>query len=101
MEKAKYANIALLLAIISLIGPLLCVLAFMEIIPREGAFGVFIVSGMALLTIIIGALGWNETEQKWKPILAFIIAIGGMIITYALGYPIIMDIIYDLIPPPP
>ncbi|MBY9007577.1 MAG: hypothetical protein KGD63_12565 [Candidatus Lokiarchaeota archaeon] len=100
MEKSKFAIVSLIIALISLFGPILSILAFLEIIPIEGVFGTYAVSGMALLAIIIGGLGWKETEKKWIPISTFIIAIVGMIITYAIGMPIIIDMIYDMFPPP-
>ena len=98
MEKSKYANISLILALISLIGPLISILTFLEIIPKVSIFGIYAVSGMTLLCIILGILGWKETEQKWKLISAFVISILGLIITYAIGTPIVVEVIYDMFP---
>ena len=45
MEKSKYANIALILALLSLVSPILSILTSLEMLPKIVILGTFAVSG--------------------------------------------------------
>ncbi|MHA1508837.1 MAG: hypothetical protein ACTSO6_09060 [Promethearchaeota archaeon] len=66
MEKNKYADLALILALLSLVSPILAILTSQGIIPRILIFGSLAVSGTGLMGLILGIIGYNETDHKWK-----------------------------------
>jgi hypothetical protein len=72
MEKKKYADIALILALISLVSPILAILTSQGIIPKVAIFGTYAVTGTGSMGLILGIIGYSETEQKWKPIVAIV-----------------------------
>ena len=96
MEKKKYADIALILALLSLVSPILAILTSQGIIPKIAIFGTYAVSGTGLMGLILGIIGYNETEQKWKPITAIIIYIAGTIFYFIFGYAVMYDIMYSM-----
>jgi len=102
MEKKKYADLALILALISLVSPILAILTSQGIIPGVAIFGSLAVSGTGLLGLILGILGYNETDQKWKSITAIVIYVVGTILYLILGFSVIYDVIWgmfsDLLP---
>ncbi|MFX1357153.1 MAG: hypothetical protein ACFFA8_07685 [Promethearchaeota archaeon] len=104
MQKSKYADVALILALISLVSPILAILTNLKILPSYAIFGTYLVSGTGLLGLIMGIIGYNETEHKWKAITAIIIYIVGTIIYLIFGfsviYTVIQDLISDLLPYP-
>lgn len=102
MEKKKYADLALILALISLVSPILAILTSQGIIPGIAIFGSLAVSGTGLLGLILGILGYNETDHKWKSITAILIYVVGTILYFILGFSVIYDVIWgmfsDLLP---
>ncbi|MHA2038230.1 MAG: hypothetical protein ACW98X_17470 [Promethearchaeota archaeon] len=96
MEKSKFANIALILALLSLVSPLLTILASQGIIPKIAIYGGLIVSGTGLMGVILGFLGYKETEHKWKAIAAIVIAIVGLIVDIIFSFGVIGDLIQEL-----
>jgi uncharacterized membrane protein len=92
MEKKKYADIALILALISLVSPILAILTSQGIIPKIAIFGTYVVSGTGLLGLIFGIIGYNETEHKWKSIAAIVIYIAGTILYFVFGFSVMYDI---------
>ncbi len=96
MEKKRYADVALILALISLVSPILAILTSQGIIPKVAIFGTYAVSGTGLLGVIFGIIGYNETEQKWKPIAAIVISIVGAILYFVFGFSVIYDLMYSM-----
>ena len=96
MEKKKYADVALILALISLVSPILAILTSQGILPKVAIFGTYAVSGTGLLGLILGIIGYNETEQKWKPIAAIVIYIVGTIVYFIFGYAVMYDLMYSM-----
>ena len=102
MEKNKYADLALILALISLVSPILAILTSQGIIPRILIFGSLAVSGTGLMGLILGIIGYNETDHKWKSIAAIVIYVVGTVVYLILGFSVIYDVIWgmfsDLLP---
>ncbi len=102
MEKKKYVDLALILAFISLVSPILAILTSQGILPGIAIFGSLAVSGTGLMGLILGILGYNETDHKWKSIVAIVIYIVGTIMYFVFGfsvmYDFIMDMVLDLMP---
>ena len=96
MEKKKYADLALILALISLVSPILAILTNQGILPGITIFGTLAVSGTGLMGLILGILGYNETDHKWKSITAIVIYIVGTILYLILGFSVIYDVIWDM-----
>lgn len=96
MEKSKYANIALILALLSLVSPILSILTSLEILPKIAILGTFAVSGFGLLGLILGILGYKDTEHKWKSITAIVIYIVSTILYFIFGYAVIVDVTRDI-----
>ena len=97
MEKKKYANLALILALISLVSPMLAILTSQGIIPKIAIFCSLAVSGTGLLGLILGIIGYNETEHKWKSIAAIIIYIVGTILYFTFGFSVMYDVIWSMV----
>ncbi len=102
MEKNKYADLALILALISLVSPILAILTSQGIIPRILIFGSLAVSGTGLMGLILGIIGYNETDHKWKSIAAIVIYVVGTVVYLILAFSVIYDVIWgmfsDLLP---
>jgi hypothetical protein len=102
MEKKKYADLALILALISLVSPILAILTSQGIIPGVAIFGSLAVSGTGLLGLILGILGYNETDHKWKSITAIVIYVVGTVVYLILAFSVMYDVIWgmfsDLLP---
>ena len=98
MEKSKYADIAIVLALLSLVSPILAILTSTKILPNVAIFGSLAVSGTGLLGLILGIMGYKDTEQKWKSIAAVVIYIVGTIIYFALSFRVIFEFIMDMVP---
>ena len=102
MEKNKYADLALILALISLVSPILAILTSQGIIPGVAIFGSLAVSGTGLMGLILGIIGYNETDHKWKSIAAIVIYVVGTVVYLILGFSVIYDVIWgmfsDLLP---
>lgn len=96
MEKKRYADVALILALLSLVSPILAILTSQGIIPKIAIFGTYAVSGTGLLGLILGIIGYNETEQKWKPITAIVIYIVGTILYFVFGFSVMYDLMYSM-----
>ncbi len=96
MEKSKYANIAFILALLSLVSPILAILASQGIIPKIAIFGSLAVSGTGLMGLILGILGYKETDHKWKAIAAIVIFIVGTIIDLIFSFAVIGDLMQEL-----
>jgi peptidoglycan/LPS O-acetylase OafA/YrhL len=96
MEKKKYADLALILALISLVSPILAILTNQGIIPKIVIFGTLAVSGTGLLGLILGIIGYKETEHKWKSIAAIVIYIVGTILFLIFGFSVIYDVIWSM-----
>jgi len=97
MQKSKFADLGLILALISLVSPILAILTRLKILPSFAIFGTYIVSGTGLLGLILGIIGYKETEHKWKSITAIVIYIVGTILYFIYGFSVIYDVIQDLI----
>ncbi|NVM18265.1 MAG: hypothetical protein HWN80_11165 [Candidatus Lokiarchaeota archaeon] len=97
MEKKKYADLALILALISLVSPILAILTSQGILPSVAIFGSLAVSGTGLMGLILGIIGYNKTEQKWKSIAAIVIYIVGTIVYFILGYSVIYDAVWNMV----
>lgn len=95
MDKSKYADVALILALLSLVSPILAILTRLGILPKIAIFGSLAVSGTGLMGLILGILGYNETEQKWKAIAAIVIYIVGTIIYFTIGFGVIFELIME------
>ena len=102
MEKNKYADLALILALISLVSPILAILTSQGIIPRILIFGSLAVSGTGLMGLILGIIGYNETDYKWKSIAAIVIYVVGTVVYLILAFSVMYDVIWgmysDLLP---
>ncbi|MHA1235049.1 MAG: hypothetical protein ACTSQL_08200 [Promethearchaeota archaeon] len=102
MEKNKYADLALILALLSLVSPILAILTSQGIIPRILIFGSLAVSGTGLMGLILGIIGYNETDHKWKSIAAIVIYIVGTVVYLILAFSVMYDVIWgmysDLLP---
>jgi len=102
MEKNKYADLALILALISLVSPVLAILTSQGIIPRILIFGSLAVSGTGLMGLILGIIGYNETDHKWKSIAAIVIYVVGTVVYLFLAFSVMYDVIWgmfsDLLP---
>ncbi len=102
MEKNKYADLALILALISLVSPILAILTSQGIIPRILIFGSLAVSGTGLMGLILGIIGYNETDHKWKSIAAIVIYVVGTVVYLFLAFSVMYDVIWgmfsDLLP---
>ena len=96
MEKNKYADLALILALISLVSPILAILTSQGIIPRILIFGSLAVSGTGLMGLILGIIGYNETDHKWKSIAAIVIYIVGTVVYLILAFSVMYDVIWGL-----
>ncbi len=96
MEKSKYANVALILALLSLVSPIISILTSQGIIPKIVILGTFVVSGTGLLGLILGVLGYNETEHKWKSITAIVVYIVGTLLYFIFGYAVMVDALMDI-----
>jgi hypothetical protein len=96
MEKKKYVDLALILALISLVSPILAILTSQGIIPRIAIFGSLAVSGTGLMGLILGILGYNETDHKWKSITAIVTYIVGTILYFILGFSVMYDVIWGM-----
>ena len=97
MEKKKYADLALILALLSLVSPILAILTSQEIIPKIAIFGTYAVTGTGLMGLILGVIGYNETEQKWKPIVAIVIYIVGAILYFIFGFSVMYDFVFSMV----
>ena len=95
MDKSKYADVALILALLSLVSQILAILTRLGILPKIAIFGSLAVSGTGLMGLILGILGYNETEQKWKAIAAIVIYIVGTIIYFTIGFGVIFELIME------
>ena len=102
MEKNKYADLALILALISLVSPILAILTSQGIIPRILIFGSLAVSGTGLMGLILGIIGYNETDHKWKSIAAIVLYVVGTVVYLILAFSVMYDVIWgmfsDLLP---
>ena len=96
MEKTKFADLALILALLSLVSPILAILTSQDIIPKIAIFGTLAVSGTGLMGLILGIIGYNETEHKWKSIAAIVIYIAGTILYLIFGYSVMYDVMYSM-----
>ena len=96
MEKSKYADVALIIALLSLISPILSILTSQGIITKIAILGTFVVSGTGLVGLILGILGYKETEHKWKSIAAIGIYLLGTIIYFTFGYVVLTEVLTDL-----
>ena len=96
MEKSKYANIALILALLSLVDPILSILTSLEIVPKIAILATFLVSGTGLLGLILGIVGYKDTEQKWKSIAAIVIYIVGTIVYFIFGAVVMFEVVQDI-----
>ena len=96
MEKKKYADIALILALISLVSPILAILTSQGILPNVAIYGTYAVSGTGLLGLIFGIIGYNETEHKWKSIAAIVIYIVGTILYFVFGFSVMYDLMSSM-----
>jgi len=96
MEKSKYADLALILTLLSLVSPILAILASQGIIPKIAIYGGLVVSGTGLMGVILGFLGYKDTEHKWRPIAAIIISIVGLIVDLIFSFGVIADLIQEL-----
>ena len=96
MEKKRYADIALILALLSLVSPILAILTSQGIIPKIAIYGTYAVSGTGLLGLILGIIGYNETEHKWKSIAAIVIYIVGTILYFIFGFSVMYDVISSM-----
>ncbi len=97
MEKSKYANVAFILALLSLVSPIISILTSQGILPKIVILVTFVVSGTGLLGLILGVLGYNETEHKWKSITAIIIYIVGTLFYFIFGYAVMVDALMEII----
>ena len=96
MEKSKYADLALILTLLSLVSPILAILASQGIIPKIAIYGGLAVSGTGLMGVILGFLGYKDTEHKWRPIAAIIISIVGLIVDLIFSFGVIADLTQEL-----
>jgi len=96
MEKSKYADLALILTLLSLVSPVLAILASQGIIPKIAIYGGLAVSGTGLMGVILGFLGYKDTEHKWRPIAAIVISIVGLIVDLIFSFGVIADLIQEL-----
>ncbi len=96
MDKSKYADIALILTLLSLVSPILAILASQGIIPNFAIYAGLAVSGTGLMGLILGFLGYKETEHKWRSIAAIIISIAGLIIDLIFSFGVIVDLTQEL-----
>ena len=96
MDKSKYADIALILALISLVDPILSILTSLEIVPKIAILATFLVSGTGLLGLILGIVGYKYTEQKWKSIAAIVIYIVGTIVYFIFGAVVMFEVVQDI-----
>ena len=96
MDKRKYADLALILALLSLVSPILAILTSQGIIPKIAIIGTYAVTGTGLMGLILGIIGYNETEQKWKPIVAIVIYIVGTILYLVFGYAVMYEVVYSM-----
>lgn len=96
MEKSKYADLALILTLLSLVSPVLAILASQGIIPKIAIYGGLAVSGTGLMGVILGFLGYKDTEHKWRPIAAIIISIVGLIVDLIFSFGVIADLTQEL-----
>ncbi|MHA1461207.1 MAG: hypothetical protein ACTSO8_06970 [Promethearchaeota archaeon] len=85
------------MALISLVSPILAVLTSQGIIPKIVIFGSLAVSGTGLMGLILGIIGYKETEHKWKCIAAIVIYIVGTILYFVLGYSVMYDVIWSMV----
>lgn len=97
MEKSKYADVALILAILSLVSPILSILTSQGIIPAIAILGSLVVTGTGLMGLILGFLGYKETEHKWKSITAIVIYIVGTLLYFIFGYAVMVEVLTDII----
>ena len=95
MDKSKYADVALFLALLSLVSPILAILTSLGILPKIAIYGSLVVSGTGLMGLILGFLGYKETEQKWKAIAAIVLYIVGTIIWFTIGFGVIFELIME------
>ena len=102
MEKKRYADLALILALLSLVSPILAILTSQGILPGIAIFGSLAVSGTGLMGLLLGILGYKETASKWKSIAAIVIYIVGTILYFVFGFSVMYDVIFgmfsDLLP---
>ena len=96
MEKSKYADVALIVALVSLVSPILSILTSLEIIPKIAIFGTFAVTGTGLVALVLGIIGYKDTEQKWKSITAIVIYIVGTIVYFIFGYAVMFEVLQDI-----
>jgi polyferredoxin len=96
MEKKRYVDLALILALISLVSPILAILTSQGILPGIAIFGSLAVSGTGLLGLILGILGYNDTDQKWKSITAIVIYVVGTIFYLFLGFSVMYNVIWSM-----
>ncbi len=96
MDKSKYADVALVLALLSLVSPILAIITRQGILPKIAIYGSLAVSGTGLMGFILGIIGYKETEQKWKSIAAIVIFIVGTIIYFTIGYAVILELTQEL-----
>ena len=96
MEKSKYADLALILTLLSLVSPILAILASQGIIPKIAIYGGLAVSGTGLMGVILGFLGYKETEHKWRSIAAIIISIVGLIVDIIFSAGVIAELTQEL-----
>jgi len=96
MEKSKYADLALILTLLSLVSPVLAILASQGIIPKIAIYGGLAVSGTGLMGVILGFLGYKDTEHKWRPIAAIVISIAGLIVDLIFSFGVIAELTQEL-----
>ena len=97
MEKKRYADLALILALISLVSPILAILTTLGLLPNIVIFGSLAVSGTGLMGLILGIIGYKETEHKWKAITAIVAYIVGTIVYFLFGYSAMYDVIWSMV----
>ncbi|KKL71071.1 hypothetical protein LCGC14_2098610, partial [marine sediment metagenome] len=80
------------------------ILTSQGIIPKIAILFTLLVSGTGLMGLILGILGYSETEEKWKSIIAIVIYIVGTLFYFIFGYGVLVDalmeIMFGLIPLP-
>ena len=96
MDKSKYADLALVLALLSWVGPILAILTSLGILPKIAIYVSLVVSGTGLMGLILGFLGYKDTEHKWKAIAAIVLYIVGTIIWFTIGFGVILELMQEL-----
>ena len=79
-----------------MVSPILSILTRLGILPGIAIFGSLAVSGTGLLGLILGILGYNDTDQKWKSITAIVIYVVGTIFYLILGFSVMYNVIWSM-----